>query len=126
MSVDAPDDLMYTESHEWIETDGDIARIGLTDYAQNLIGDIISVSLPEDDEPVVAGDCIASAESLGRVWEMFSPVNGIVATVNPDLFEHPEDINLDPYGAWLVAIKEPQVGVDVMEASEYLDYCAGQ
>ena len=125
MSVDAPDDLMYTESHEWIETDGDIARVGLTDYAQNLIGDIVSVSLPEDDEPLVAGDCVASVESITRVWEVFFPVNGIVAAVNQDLFEHPEDINMDPYGAWLVAIKEPKVGVDVMEAADYLAFCAG-
>ena len=124
MSVDAPDDLMYTESHEWIETDGDLARIGLTDFAQGLLGDIISVGLPEYGERVTAGDCFASVESISRVWEVFSPVSGIVVAVNQDLDKHPEDINLDPYGAWLVTIKDSVVGVDVMEAKDYLGYCS--
>ena len=126
MSVDAPDDLMYTETHEWLETDGDIAKVGLTDYAQTQVGDLISVNLPVEEEVVSAGDCFASVESISRVWDVFCPVDGIVAAVNQDLFEHPEDINLDPYGAWLVIIREPKVGVDVMEAADYLAYCNGE
>ena len=115
-----PSDLKYTKDHEWIRMDGDQARVGITDYAQKQLGDVVYIELPEVGTRVKAGQSFGTIESVKAVSELFSPVAGEVTEVNSALTERPETVNSDPHGAWMIALKLP-AGAD---ASELLD--AGQ
>jgi len=98
--------LRFTESHEWVKIDGDNAVMGLSDYAQHELGDIVFVELPEEGATVAPGDVLATVESVKSVSEMYTPVNGEVIEVNNDLEDSPDLINSDPYGeGWLVKVK---------------------
>ena len=100
-----PDDLKYTTEHEWIRLADDTAEVGITDYAQEQLGDIVYVSLPEAGTEVEAGTSIGELESTKSVSDIFAPVSGTVAELNPALDDAPEVVNTDPYGAgWLVRI----------------------
>ena len=100
-----PDDLKYTTEHEWIRLADDTAEVGITDYAQEQLGDIVYVSLPEAGTEVEAGTSIGELESTKSVSDIFAPVSGTVAESNPELDDAPEVVNTDPYGAgWLVRI----------------------
>ena len=102
-----PDDLRYTAEHEWVRLsdDGSTARIGITDYAQDALGDIVYVHLPDVGEEVAAGSPMGELESTKSVSDLFAPVTGTVQTRNDDLDAHPELVNSDPYGAgWVVEI----------------------
>ena len=100
-----PEDLKYTTEHEWIRLSGDTAEVGITDYAQEQLGDIVFVSLPDAGEDVEAGASIGELESTKSVSDIFAPVSGTVAESNPALDAAPEAVNNDPYGAgWLVRI----------------------
>ena len=100
-----PDDLKYTTEHEWIRLADDTAEVGITDYAQEQLGDIVYVSLPEAGTEVEAGTSIGELESTKSVSDIFAPVSGTVAESNPALDDAPEVVNTDPYGAgWLVRI----------------------
>ncbi|HEU0285774.1 MAG TPA: glycine cleavage system protein GcvH [Nocardioidaceae bacterium] len=100
-----PDDLKYTTEHEWIRLADDTAEVGITDYAQEQLGDIVYVSLPDAGTEVEAGTSIGELESTKSVSDIFAPVSGTVAESNPALDDAPEVVNTDPYGAgWLVRI----------------------
>ena len=100
-----PDDLKYTTEHEWIRLADDTAEVGITDYAQEQLGDIVYVSLPEAGTEVEAGTSIGELESTKSVSDIFAPVSGTIAEANPALDDAPEVVNSDPYGAgWLVRI----------------------
>lgn len=100
-----PEDLKYTTEHEWIRLTADTAEVGITDYAQEQLGDIVYVSLPEAGTEVEAGASIGELESTKSVSDIFAPVSGTIAEANPDLDAAPEAINTDPYGAgWLIRI----------------------
>jgi glycine cleavage system H protein len=100
-----PDDLKYTTEHEWIRLTADTAEVGITDYAQEQLGDIVYVSLPEAGTEVEAGASIGELESTKSVSDIFAPVTGTIAEANPALDDAPEAINTDPYGAgWLIRI----------------------
>lgn len=101
-----PDDLRYTSEHEWIKViDATTIRIGLTDYAQEQLGDIVFVDLPEVDTAVDAGAEFAEVESTKSVSDVYAPVAGRISAVNEELADHPETVNSDPYGAgWLIEI----------------------
>jgi glycine cleavage system H protein len=101
-----PDDLKYTAEHEWVRPAGDNVRAGITDYAQQQLGDVVYVSLPEAGVSVTAGVACGEIESTKSVSEVYAPVSGVVVARNDDLSQHPELINSDPYGAgWLVEIQ---------------------
>ena len=122
------DDLLYTESHEWIKVDGDEAFIGLTDYAQHELGDIVYVELPDEGDDVAAGESFGSVEAVKAVEDINSPVSGEVIKVNGDLEDKPELINQSPYeDGWLLKIKlsDKDELENLMSAKEYKEMIEG-
>jgi len=100
-----PDDLRYSSDHEWIKVEGDQARIGITDYAQDALGDVVFVDLPEVGAAVAAGAAISEVESTKSVSDIYAPVSGTVTEVNTDLADNPERLNEDPYGeGWIFVV----------------------
>lgn len=114
-----PKELLYSKSHEWIALDGDGAAIGVTDYAQNAMGDIVFVNLPDKGDEVVLGEAFAELESVKAVAEVFSPVSGTVSAVNEELLDAPERINQAPYEAWLIRVGEIGDKEELLTAEEY-------
>jgi len=101
-----PQEFLYTKDHEWIRVDASMGTIGITDYAQKELGDIVYVELPKVGDPVTAGEPLGTIESVKAVSEIFSPVTGEVAAVNPRLQNSPEMLNADPHGeAWLLRVR---------------------
>ncbi|MDA8345892.1 MAG: glycine cleavage system protein GcvH [Thermaerobacter sp.] len=114
----APEDLRYTEDHEWLRADG---QIGITAFAQDQLGDVVFVELPEVGRELKKGEAFGVVESVKSVSDLFSPVSGKIAKVNQELVDHPELINQDPYGAgWIIALE----GIDAAEASSLMDASA--
>jgi glycine cleavage system H protein len=116
-----PADLKYTKDHEWIRLTGDTADIGITDYAQRQLGDVVYVELPDVGKTIAAGDSFGSIESVKAVSELFAPMSGEVIAVNPELKDHPESVNSDPHGAWMVKVRlsEPGATGALIDAAEY-------
>jgi len=121
-----PEDSRYAKSHEYINVEGEIGTIGITDYAQKELGDVVFVELPQVGTQLEAGDELGSIESVKAVSELFAPVGGEVVEINERLAEKPELINTDPYGdGWMVRIKlaDPsEVDELLMTAEEYDEY----
>jgi glycine cleavage system H protein len=120
-----PANLRYTKEHEWAQVEGDRARIGITDYAQDQLGDVVFVELPKVGAPVRQMQGFGVVESVKAVSDLFAPLSGEVVEVNGDLAQHPEKVNQDPYGAgWLIAIKVADAKeVDrLMGAAQYEEY----
>ena len=105
--------------------DGDGAAIGLSDYAQNALGDLVFVNLPQEGDELAEGEVFADVESVKAVSDIYSPISGSVCAVNEALLDAPEAINQDPYGAWLVKAGGVSGGGDLMDAAAYEAYCAG-
>jgi glycine cleavage system H protein len=120
------EDLMYTREHEWIRMEGTSARIGITDYAQDHLGDVVFIELPTVGGRLDAGATLASLESVKAVSEVFMPFAGVVLAVNTTLESHPELLNEDPYASWIarVAFEERPDGAAVMDAGAYRALCA--
>ena len=117
-----PENLKYTNEHEWIRIDGDAAYVGITDYAQEQLGDIVFVDVPTVGETLEAGEVFGTIEVVKTVSDLFLPVGGEVLEVNPALEEHPELVNQDPYGeGWLVRIRPTEIGEldDLLDAESY-------
>ena len=112
-----PDDRKYTSDHEWIRLSGDSADIGITNFAQQQLGDVVYVDLPEVGTVVTAGESFGSIESVKAVSELFAPVSGEVTAVNSALKDHPEQVNADPHAAWMIKVKASNPA----EASALLD-----
>jgi len=102
--MDIPADLKYSSEHEWVRAEGNEASIGITDYAQQALGDIVFVELPEVGEEVGAGEAFAVVESVKAASDVYSPVSGRITKVNERLFASPELLNSDPYGSWFVVV----------------------
>ena len=118
--MNIPKDLRYTKSHEWIRQNPDsTAAIGLTDYAQDALGDLVFVNLPEAGDELTAGEAFADVESVKAVSDVYSPVDGKVLTVNETLLDAPEAINSAPYEAWLVRVTEITDREELLTADEY-------
>jgi len=100
-----PEELKYTKDHEWVRVVDNVAEIGITNYAQDQLGDVVYVDLPNIGEDVVAGKSFGSVESVKAVSELFSPIGGKVIDVNSALSEHPEVVNSDPHSTWMVKIQ---------------------
>jgi len=104
--MDYPEDLKYSSEHEWVAVDGDRARIGITDYAQDALGDVVFVSLPATGAVVTAGGTCAEVESTKSVSDIYAPVSGTIVEVNSSLDDAPEQLNADPYGAgWIFVVE---------------------
>jgi len=117
-----PKELKYSKDDEWVRYDGDAAYIGITDYAQSELGDLVFVNLPEVDDEVVAGEPFGDVESVKAVADVFSPVSGIVLEVNEDLLDDASLINSDPYGSWFIKVGSISETDDLMSADEYDEY----
>ena len=118
MSV--PEELQYTRSHEWVRTEGDTATIGITDHAQDELGDVVFVELPEVGATFDAGDSFGTVESVKAVSDLYIPVGGEVTEINEALNDQPEKINEDPYGeGWMVKLRVSDEGSGLLSASDY-------
>ncbi|MDA3892113.1 MAG: glycine cleavage system protein GcvH [Salinivirgaceae bacterium] len=120
MSV--PANLMYTEDHEWIKIDGDIATVGITDYAQQQLGDIVFVEIETEGETIEKGETFGTIEAVKTVSDLFMPITGEIIEVNPKLEEAPETVNSDPYNVgWMVKIKitDASQADDLLSADAY-------
>jgi glycine cleavage system H protein len=116
-----PEDLQYTKDHEWLRTEGDTVRVGVTDYAQDALGDIVFVTLPEAGTQVRAGETCGEVESTKSVSDIYAPVTGTVVERNDALDASPELVNSDPYGdGWMLAIRLDEAG-DRSGDTELLD-----
>jgi len=117
-----PDELRYTQEHEWVRVEGAIAKVGITDYAQDALGDVVYVDLPQAGATVAAMAACCEVESTKSVSEIFSPVSGTVAEVNSDLADTPQMINEDPYGkGWIFSVElaDPAEVDGLMDAAAY-------
>jgi glycine cleavage system H protein len=118
-----PSELKYTKDHEWIRLDGPEARVGITEYAQKQLGDVVFLELPDVGRVLQKGEVFGTIESVKAVSELFSPVGGEVTAVNTALVERPEMVNSDPHGAWMIALKLPAGadGSDLLDAGQYTE-----
>ncbi len=113
------ENLLYTKSHEWVEKDGDTVKIGITDFAQSELGDLVFVNLPEEGDSVTAGETFADVESVKAVSDIHSPIGGSVVAINEAVLDEPELINKDAYSAWLVEVEGAEYPADLMDAAAY-------
>jgi len=117
-----PAELRYSKDHEWVRVDGDTGRVGVTDYAQQQLGDVVFLELPEVGRTLVKGEQFGTVESVKAVSELYSPVSGEVVEVNAALAAKPEAINEDPHGdAWMIVVRlsDPSSVDDLMDAAAY-------
>jgi glycine cleavage system H protein len=123
--ANTPEDNRYAKSHEYVHVEGDVGTIGITDYAQKELGDVVFVELPQVGTQLDATDELGSIESVKAVSELFSPVSGEVIEVNESLSDKPELVNTDPYGdGWMVRVRlsSPEEADELMSAEEYEEY----
>ncbi len=119
------DDVKYTKEHEWIKVDGKIATMGITDYAQEQMGDIVYVELPDDGEIISKGDAFGVVESVKSVSDVYAPISGKVVEINEPLKDNPETVNEDPYNeGWICKIEMSDTNElnDLMDAKEYEEF----
>lgn len=117
-------DLKYAKSHEWIKEEGGIATVGITDFAQDALGDVVFINLPEPGDEVIAGESFGDVESVKAVSDLLSPVSGIVKAVNEELIDAPEMLNSDPYGAWIIKVEQINDREELLDADDYEALCA--
>lgn len=118
-----PEELLYVKSHEWVQKQEDgTYLIGITDYAQDALGDLVFVNLPEEGDEVVKGETFADVESVKAVSDVFSPVSATIEAVNEELAGDPALINSDPYGAWFIKVSNLTDHEDLLSAKEYEEY----
>lgn len=123
--MEYPDDLRYTKEHEWARAEGGVVRIGITDFAQDALGDVVYVDLPDVGTEVHAAQAFAEVESTKSVSDVFSPIEGTIVERNPLLEEHPELVNEQPYGdGWLVLVTpaDPAAVDDLLDAAAYKSF----
>ncbi|MBO6055162.1 MAG: glycine cleavage system protein GcvH [Oscillospiraceae bacterium] len=118
-----PENLRYAKTHEWVKEEDGLSVIGLTDFAQSELGDIVFVNLPEVGDAVTAGESFADVESVKAVAEVISPVSGVVAEINEELMDRPEMINEAPYDAWFIRVSDVTDSESLLDAAEYSDLC---
>ena len=111
--------VLYSKSHEWVKEEDGAFVIGLTDYAQSELGDLVFVNLPEEGDEITVGESFADVESVKAVSDVYAPVSGVVSEVNEELLDAPERINESPYEAWFVKVKDVSEKEELLSAKEY-------
>ena len=119
-----PTDLKYSKSHEWVKMEDGVAVIGISDFAQDALGDVVFVNLPTIGDEVVAGESFGDVESVKAVSDLICPVSGIVCAVNEELDDAPENLNKDPYGSWIIKVKDITGEEELLDAAAYEAFCA--
>lgn len=122
--MEYPKELKYVKSHEWVKEEGDVIVVGISDYAQDALGDIVFVNLPEEGDDVSIGDAFADVESVKAVSDIFSPVDGTVKEINEELVDNPALINEAPYDAWLIKVENVSEKEETMDADAYEKFIA--
>ncbi len=123
--MNTPANLKYTKSHEWVRMEGEVAVIGISDYAQQKLGDLVYVSLPEVGDPCTAGEPFGDVESVKAVSDLFCPVTGEICEINGELADSPELLNSDPYGeAWIIKVRNITGEEEMLDAAAYDKFCA--
>ena len=128
MAHSAPEELKYTKEHEWVKIDGDTAIVGITDFAQSSLGDIVFVELPETDSELEKDGAFGVVESIKSVSDLYSPLTGTVTEANQELVDQPELCNQSPYGSWMIKLKinnNDEIN-DLLDAGAYQELCANQ
>jgi glycine cleavage system H protein len=126
--MDFPEELRYSREHEWVRLNGDVARVGITDFAQDSLGDVVFVQLPDVGLDVIAGASISEIESTKSVSDIYSPVTGVISTVNDALVDQPELVNQEPYGAgWMFEVQcsDPSEVEALLDAAGYRQLVEG-
>ena len=121
-----PENLRYTASHEWVSEEDGVYTIGLTDFAQDSLGDLVFINLPQVGDDVEAGEAFSDVESVKAVSVVFSPVTGTVTEVNEELVDAPELVNEDPYNAWLIRVGDVTEVEDLLDAAAYAEACENE
>jgi len=119
-----PTELKYSRSHEWLKYEDGIAVIGISDFAQDALGDVVFIELPQVGDTVTAGERFGDVESVKAVSELISPVSGVICEVNDGLEATPEELNSDPYGAWIIKVENVTEEEELLEAAAYEVHCA--
>jgi glycine cleavage system H protein len=116
-----PSDLKYTKDHEWVRLAPEGAKVGITDYAQKQLGDVVYLELPEVGRTLKKGEVFGTIESVKAVSELYSPIDGEVTEINSALVQHPEAVNKDPHGSWMIGVKATGGDTDLLDAQAYTD-----
>ena len=119
-----PADLKYSKSHEWIKMDGDVAVIGISDFAQDALGDVVFINLPAEGDEVTAGESFGDVESVKAVSDLICPVTGVICAVNEELLDAPELLNKDAYAAWIIKVENITDQEELLDAAAYEAFCA--
>ena len=119
-----PADLKYSKTHEWVDVVSGVATVGISDFAQDALGDVVFVNLPAIGDEVVAGESFGDVESVKAVSDLICPVSGIVCAVNEELDDAPENLNKDPYGSWIIKVKDITGEEELLDADAYEAFCA--
>ena len=119
-----PVELQYSKSHEWIKTEDGLTLVGISDFAQDALGDVVFINLPGEGDQVTAGEAFGDVESVKAVSDLVSPVTGVVAAINEELLDAPEMLNSDPYGAWIMKVENVTESEELLDASDYEAFCA--
>ncbi len=119
-----PAELKYSKDHEWMKDEDGVAVIGISDFAQDALGDVVFVNLPGEGDEVTAGEAFGDVESVKAVSDLVSPVSGTVCAVNEALLDEPEKLNKAPYDAWLIKVENVTDTEDLLDAAAYEAFCA--
>ncbi|MBR4905230.1 MAG: glycine cleavage system protein GcvH [Clostridia bacterium] len=117
-------ELQYSKDHEWVKKEDDLLVIGISDFAQDALGDLVFVNLPEVGDAVTAGEAFGDVESVKAVSDLLSPVSGTVAEINEELLDAPELLNNDPYGAWIIKVADVTATEELLDAAAYEAFIA--
>lgn len=119
-----PAELKYSKSHEWLKEEDGVSVIGISDFAQDALGDVVFVNLPEVGDDTAAGEAFGDVESVKAVSDLISPVSGTVCEVNEELLDQPELLNEDPYGTWIIKVENVTDTEELLDAAAYEAFCA--
>ena len=117
-------ELKYSRDHEWVKEEDGLTVIGISDFAQDALGDLVFVNLPEVGDAVTAGEAFGDVESVKAVSDLLCPVTGTVAEINEELLDAPEKLNEDPYGAWIIKVENVTATEDLLDAAAYEAFVA--
>ena len=119
-----PTELQYSKSHEWVKAEDGVSVIGISDFAQDALGDVVFINLPAVGDEVTAGESFGDVESVKAVSDLISPVSGVICEVNEELEDSPESLNSDPYGSWIIKVENVTESEELLDAAAYEAFCA--
>ena len=118
-----PKELQYAKTHEWVKIEDGVATIGISDHAQDSLGDMVFINLPQEGDEVTCGEAFGDVESVKAVSDLISPVSGTICAVNEELADAPEKLNEDPYGAWIIKVTLSGDMEELLDAAAYETFC---